>query len=381
MRKFIKFVALFLCFAVFLGCSSEEEEKLAKLSAHAESTRAVMANRCTTDADCMVTGCRGTMCRAMPEPDYCDHRFVIALDDESDLSTVRQIIMEQLTEREADTVRVGGYAAGRWTVSFQATPGQRERVEQTIQSLNFSGFARLHSRAADYTRAAFEKRAPNDNDIILKTMKGAGVLLEKKIRSGDILSKDDIRNTWEQTADLRAVVLSEDDEIERIWAYDVIFENVSHLRLWPIDKRQRLSVRLWKSFQHRVDNGDIVISGEVSDNMIETFRNWTQSQHLMVLMLGQEIIASALPEQAIEDGKFELIIHDGVKNETTVNAVEMLQRVAQMKGSVRIDAKATEAVERDITCGKKHPRTCACIEGYCGWRMNSDYNACLFESF
>ena len=363
---------------VAFGCNHDDEEE-AKFQATIEKTRTVLANQCTKDEDCMVTGCHQTMCRAMPEPDYCDQRIVLAADNAADIPVIKSIIAEQLTEQEADTLRVGGYAAGRWTISFQATQIQRNRVETLITNLSQSGFAKLHPKHTAHTQALYEKLSPQDPDIALRSMKGAGKLLEKQIRSGDVLSKDDIRNTWTQIASSLDVRVSEDDEIERLWAYDVVFGKISYLRIWPVDKRQRISLHFWKNLETRTDNGDIILSAQLSGLPAETFKSWTAGNDLIVLMIGNQVIASALPQQQIEDGLFELVIHDGAKNEITTQAVESLKAMTGLKGTCRIDSVATAKVERDIYCHQKFPRKCGCIQGACAYHLNADYNACLSE--
>lgn len=368
-----------LCLFVFCSCGREDKEKQAQNEAKAERARAVLANQCSSDADCIITGCRQTMCRAMPEPDYCDHRIVLSMESPDDAQAVKRIVAEQLTTRESDTIRIGGYSANRWTLSFHASQAQRERVESTLNSLAQSGLARLHPKAEQYSRAAFSALSATDPDIELRTMRGAGPLIEKKIRSGDVLSKDDIRSAWSHIAAIQDITLGNGDAFERIWSYDVVFDSVSQLRLWPVDRRQQLSVRTWKSISARVDNGDIVVTGDVGENMAETLRSWTQTPNLLLLTLGTEVIAAAIAQTPIEDGRFELIIADAAQNETKADAVEMLESINKMRGAVYIDAEATASAERDISCQDRFPRACACIEGYCGWRVNPDYNACLYE--
>lgn len=378
--RFLGIALACTCAVMAVSCGNDEEKKIAQIEAKAAHTKTVLANQCKLDSDCMMTGCRHTMCRAMPEPDYCDHRIVIALEDASDMEAVKQIAAKQLTPNESDTIRMGGYAAGRWTLSFHASQAQRERIETMLGMMSQSGFARLHPNAGAQTQAAFEAlSAKKVSDIALMSMRGAGVLIEKKIRSGDILSKDDIRDAWAQLDEIRNLSLTPDDAIERIWAYDIIFDAIASLRIWPIDRRQRISIGLWRDFSYRVDNGDIVISARLSDSVADTFRAWTSAGELIVLMLGNEIIATAIPEQPIEDGRFELIIQDGVKNEALLENVGMLENVVKMKGMVRIDSEATASVERDISCQKRFPRECGCIDGYCGWKTNPEYNACLYE--
>lgn len=361
------------------ACNDEEEAKEAKFQAKIERTRTVLANHCTQDSDCIITGCHKNMCRAMPEPEYCDHRLVLAIDDTSDIGAIKRIVTDQLTVQEAETVRLGGYAAGRWTLSFQATQAQRLRIETALDQLTHSGFARLHPKAEQHTQAIYKHLTQTDPDITLKSMKGAGKLVEKQIRSGDMLSKDDIRAAWTQVASIQNVKISEDDDIERIWAYDVIFDTIAQLRLWPIDKRQRISARFWTDFEYKTDNGDIILTAKLADAVIPTFESWTSTEQLITVMLGNEIIASALPQQTIGNGQFELIIQNAATSDTTLEAIETLKAVSEMKGAVRIDKDATAKVERDILCHQKHPRECACINGSCGWRMNVDYNACLYD--
>ena len=361
------------------GCHDDDDEKLAKYEAQVAKTRTVMANQCSNDSDCLVTGCHGTMCRAMPEPDFCDHRIVLAIDDPTDIPVIKKFVADQLTLSESESIRIGGYSAGLWTLSFQASQAQRLRVEQALQGLNHSGFAKLHPKANLHTQTAFEALSPKDRDMTLKTMKGAGKLIEKLIRAGDILSKEDIRNAWTQLSDIKNIRISDDDDIERFWAYDVIFDKQPALRLWPVDKRQRISVRLWKSISTRVDNGDLIVSAKLDDTVVDTFRQWTEKGEIILLIVGNEVVAPAIPQKNIEDGQFELVIDNHTQNETLNDAVDALKSIAQMKGTVRIDNKATASVERDITCHNQFPRECACIEGFCGWKINPDYNACLYE--
>ena len=373
-----------LCSMIVLifGCSGEDKKKEAELQAKVEKTRTVLANHCSNDADCIVTGCRHTMCRAMPEPDYCDHRIVLAMDDAEDVHAVQILVSEMLTVREAESVRIGGYGAGKWTLSFHASPIQRKRVEEALNNLSMSGFARLHPQAGAHTKALYEtlSKTESRSDLALREMRGAGMLVEKQIRSGDILSKDDIRAAWEQIAPaIESVHLNDDDEIERFWAYDVIFDKISQLRLWPIDKRQRITAKLWNDLESRVDNGDIILTASLAPSVVDTFKNWTSTGELIAILVGNEVVATAIPQKNITDGRFELVIENGASQETIVSNVETLKSVAHMKGGVHIDKKATENVERDISCHHQFPRECACIEGSCGWKMNADYNKCLYE--
>ena len=209
-------------------------------------------------------------------------------------------------------------------------------------------------------------------------MKGVGKLTEKKIRSGDVLSKDDVRNTWTLVAPSLDVKVSDDDDIERLWGYDVIFDTISYLRFWPVDKRQRISIRLWREFDFRTDNGDIILTAQLADPVVDSFKQWTQDRKLIVVLLGNEVLATTLPEQVVSNGHFDIVIHDGAKDETLMNSIETLKAVSRMKGGVRIDRDSTQKVERDITCHEKYPRKCACIDGSCGWDVNTDYNACLY---
>ncbi|MBO4351339.1 MAG: hypothetical protein J6A01_10385 [Proteobacteria bacterium] len=369
----IFFIALFAC---VLGACNDDEKKEAEFKAKVEKTRTVLSNHCSTDSDCMVTGCHKTMCRAMPEPEYCEQRIVLDMDDKNDIPVVRGIVSDLLTVREAETVRIGGYAAGKWTLSFMATQAQRERIETTLNHISQSGFARIHPNAETYSQALFDKLADPDSE--LRTMKGVGILTEKKIRSGDVLSKDDVRNTWALAAPSLDVKVSDNDDIELLWGYDVLFDTISHLRFWPVDKRQRISIRLWKEFDYRTDNGDIILTAQLADPVVDTFKQWTQDHKLIVVLLGNEVLATTLPEQIVSNGHFDIVIHDGAKNETLIKSMETLKAVSQMTGGVRLDRDSTQKVERDITCHEKYPRECGCIEGSCGWKLNIDYNACLY---
>ena len=71
------FCLLFL-FSVTLmfGCSNDDEKE-AQFQATVEKTKTVLANQCSKDEDCIVTGCHQNICRAMPEPDYCDQRLFV----------------------------------------------------------------------------------------------------------------------------------------------------------------------------------------------------------------------------------------------------------------------------------------------------------------
>ncbi|MBQ9396081.1 MAG: hypothetical protein IJU23_11305 [Proteobacteria bacterium] len=372
-----KLISILLLMLVLVSSCNDDAKKEAEYQAKVEKTRMVLGNHCETDSDCMITGCHNTMCRAMPEPDFCDQRLVLAMDEDDDVPVIREIVKSQLTEEEAETVRIGGYSAGKKTLSFMATPVQRERVEIALNQLSQSGFARLHPRATDYSEALYERL--KNNDTTMRSMKGVGKLVERQIRSGDVLSKDDIRNTWTQAATALNEKIGDNDDIELLWGYDVIFGKISQLRFWPVDKRQRISARLWKDLESRTDNGDLILTATLADSVVATLKSWTETQRLVVLMVGNEVVATALPAIPIEDGRFELVIHDGAKNENLKDAVASLQKISQMKGGIRIDHKATQRVERDITCNEQFPRKCGCVRGSCDWNVNPDYNKCLFE--
>ena len=376
MKKLIPLLCAAAC--LINACDDDEKKREAEIQAKVEKVRTVLANQCSKDDDCMITGCHNSMCRAMPEPEYCDQRIVVAVENEADIAAVKRIVTEQLTVSEADSLRIGGYAAGKWTISFNAPQSQRKR-ESALEHLPQSGFARLHPAAQKYTNALYGELQHLGSDVSLKSMKGVGNLVEKQIRSGDILSKDDIRNTWEQIEPSLAVKVSEDDEIERLWAYDVIIQKIAYLRLWPIDKRQRITARLWKDFDMRVDNGDIIISATLEQPFADTLRRWTENGSIIVVLLGTEVVASAIPNTAITDGSFELVINDGAKSDITKQNIQTLKAVTQLKGSVHLDRPATAKVERDLTCLEQFPRECACIDGSCGWKQNVDYNKCLYE--
>lgn len=371
-----------LAFTALLAACSNSDKEEAEFQAKVEKTRSVLANQCSSDADCIVTGCHHTMCRAMPDEDFCDHRIVIAMDSADDVSAVRNLVSGMLTIREAETIRLGGYAAGKWTLSFQAPPIQRQRIENALQNLSMSGFARLHPKSPAHSEALFEAliKTGQPSDFALRDMKGAGPLVEKQIRSGDVLSKDDIRTAWEQIASsLDSVQISEDDNIERFWAYDVLFGPISQLRLWPIDKRQRISVRQWTDFDMHTDNGDIIITATLLPSVSDTFRRWTESGSLITLLVGNEVIASTIPRTIIEDGRFELVILNAASNDTLTSSLFTLESIIQMKGGIHIDRIATQSVEKDISCHHNYPRTCACIQGNCDWAPNPEYDRCLFE--
>ena len=376
MKKLIPLLCSIAC--LFNACDDDKKRE-AEIQAKVEKVRTVLANQCSKDDDCVITGCHNSMCRAMPEPEYCDQRIVVAVENESDIAAVKRIVTEQLTVTEAETLRIGGYAAGKWTISFHAPQSQRKRVESALEHLPQSGFARLHPNASTYTTALYDELKQFGSDIALRAMKGVGNLVEKQIRSGDILSKDDIRNTWEQIEPALSVKVSDDDDIERLWAYDVIIQKIAYLRLWPVDKRQRITARLWNDFDMRTDNGDIIISATLDQPFADTLRRWTEDGSIIVVLLGTEIIASAIPNIPISDGTFELVISNGAKSEIMMEKTRTLKAVTQIKGAVHLDRSATAKVERDLTCLERFPRECACIDGSCGWKTNVEYNKCLYE--
>jgi len=319
------------------------------------------------------------MCRAMVEEAFCDHRLVIALDDAADLEAVQRIVAQKLTVREAETVRAGGYAAGQWTLSFHASASQRRRIEITLEHLAHSGLGRLHPRAEAQSRALFEALSPSDADISLKTMQGAGPLIEKQIRSGDLLSKSSIRDAWQQlAAALDGIQFSQEDEQERFWAYDILTGRIAFLRLWPMDRRQRISLKHWVDFSHYFENRDWYVRGELSSEMAKVLERWTGDGILVGLLLGNEVIATGLARSVIDDGHFAFILRGVAENEDLRESLEVLSLIAQMRGGVHLVPEATALVEQDIACHEKHPRECACLDGTCGWRLNIEYNACLY---
>ncbi len=381
MSKNPLFARIFLCLACFGVCScgddeaKREEEQRVKI----EKERSLLSNSCQQDSDCIVTGCRNSLCRAMPEDEYCDHRIVLQLDDKKDLGVVERIVKQRLTVREAESVRLGGHSAGKWLLSFQGPQAQRERVERALETLSMSGLAVLHPNAAEDSQKIFEAFGGND-DVKLRTMRGAGALVEKLIRSGDLLSKDDIRDAWKSVAPKLNETFDLQNDIEHLWGYDVITGKMPYIRLWPVDRRSRISVKMWTKMKYRVENGDIHIEGSLSDNASDSLMQWTTQKRLVLLLLGNEILATALPNTEIEDGNFELIMRGAGGNRDLIDALDVLDAVADMKGSVRIDSEATARVERDIKCMQEHPRECGCMNNVCGWKHNPDYNQCLYDN-
>ncbi len=373
--KFVVFALLGLFAAT--SCSDKEEIE-AKQRALVEENRALLSNTCKQDSDCIITGCRNTLCRTIVEEDYCDHRLVVALDHKEDLGVVEKVVKQRLTVREAETLRMGGYAAGQWTISFQASQAQRERVEQVLENLSLSGLSVLHENSVSDSQKLFDA-FDHDPDVALRSMRGAGNLVEKQIRSGDLLSKDDIRDTWQAVKPKLDLVYAPDD-IEHLWAYDVVTGKVSYLRFWPLDRRMNMSVKMWESLNIRREGEDLHVEGSLGDDDALLFEGWTDASKLIVLTLGNEVLASALPSKSIDDGKFDLIIKSAANHEDLMDALEVLKAISKMKGSVRLDQAATKLVEHDIECHRQHPRECGCVKERCAWKTNPDYNACLYEN-
>ncbi|MBQ8035538.1 MAG: hypothetical protein IJ268_00960, partial [Proteobacteria bacterium] len=96
MHRLLFHAIILLSALIFFGCGSDDEKE-AKFQAKVEKTKTVLANQCSKDEDCVVTGCHQTLCRAMPEPDYCDQRIVLAAADSADIPVLKSIIAEQLT--------------------------------------------------------------------------------------------------------------------------------------------------------------------------------------------------------------------------------------------------------------------------------------------
>lgn len=372
---FVSLCAVGVCF--FAACS-DEEKKLEEARVRDMRTREILSNTCHEDQDCMMTGCRKMLCSSMDQADACDHRLVIALEYPEDIKAVENFVKQRLTVREAESVRVGGYAAGLWTVSFQASLSQRHSIQFALETIAMSGLAVLHKNVVEDSQALFEA-FKGDPDVSLRHMHGAGRLVEKQIRSGDWLSKDDIRDTWlgitpvlENTFDIK-------NDIEHLWAYDIITGNIAFIRLWPIDSRTRIPLSQWKDFKYRLENGDIHMEGSLNDHAASVFESWTEARKLILLTLGNEVLASALPKQTIDDGSFDMIIRAGSDHHDLMAALDSFREISLMKGTVRIDAEATARVERDIACHQKAERECGCIDGTCGWKQNPAYNACLYE--
>ena len=377
LTRYITFI-LFCFFVVMTSCNNDEKQKQEAFKQKVERDKEIQSNPCRKDSDCIITGCRGTLCRSMVEDEYCDHRLVMTLDDKRDLGVIERIVKQRLTVREAESVRLGGHSAGKWILSFQAPQAQRERIEHTIASLAMSGLAVLHPTAVEDSKKVYDA-FHNHPDVFLRTMRGAGPLVEKQIRSGDLLSKDDIRDAWQSMAPILEKTFDVKNDIEHFWSYDVITGKIAYLRLWPVDKRTRISVKLWDSLNYHIENGDIHVEGQLSDKITDQLEKWTSEERLILLLLGNEVLASALPEDMITDGKFDIILRSASANEDLVDAMEILSSVAEMKGGVRLDPEATAHVERDIECHKKFPRQCGCTNNVCGWKTNVDYNGCLYE--
>lgn len=367
----------FLALSFWASCGGESEAERVERE-WVEKSREAVANRCQEDSDCFVTGCHETMCRAVLEPDFCEHRIVVSLDDERDLSALERIVEQLLTVNEADTVRLGGYAANRWTLSFHAPRQQRVRLEAMLSELGQSGLGVLHVKSDELSRGLYDRLFDSDKDIALRTMRGAGVLFEKQIRSGDVLSKDDIRDAWFELADAIKDSFYEDEALERFWAFDVLPLGIAHLRLWPIDRRFRLPVKQWEQFSVQEEGVDWHIRGQVLPVSKSLLERWTSGGNLVVLLLGNQVLGSAIAKESISDGRFDFVIREQGENPELSMALKTLTLVSEMRGGLRIDADATANVERDLKCAKAHARQCGCIDGACTWGMDVEFNRCLY---
>ncbi len=370
---FIRFIVLIIfcpCY-FFFACNADTEPNV--YEEKLQRDKQAIQNQCASDADCHVSGCHRTLCRATFEDDFCEHRFVVRLDEESDLLALLAYVRGLLTEREAETLQSGGYATNLWTISFHASLSQRARVMDALRALAYSGFAKLDKDARSLSVSLSQELGINDRDISLKTMQGAGPLVEKLIRSGDVLSRNDISKTWEALSPQ----LADSSESRFQWDYDVVIDTKSSIRLWPVYKNERISVFHWKEFSYFVDAEDIVVSGELSQKQAEILQRWSKSEELILLTLGREVLTAASVKQAIEDGEFELRLHRGAKKRELLKQLTTLQRLFDMSGGVQFDEHATAQVERDISCSKKLKRDCACVQGHCQWRVNKEFNECM----
>lgn len=367
------FGASALALILLLSSACNNDEQTSAYEKKLQRDKQAIQNQCISDADCHVSGCHQTLCRATIEADFCEHRFVVRLDNENDLAAIMAYVRALLTDREAETLQSGGYATNLWTLSFHASLSQRQRVASALRALSYSGLAILDKDALRASHSLAQQLSAVDRDISLKRMQGAGPLVEKIIRSGDVLSRNDISKTWENLSPL----LPDTGALDYSWDYDVVLDTISSIRLWPVYKNERIAVFDWSQFSFNVEDEDLRLSATVAKKDVDTLKKWSQNQAIILLSLGREILVAARVKEPIQGDSFEMLIHGGAKKRELSSQLKTLQRLYEMQGGVHFDEDATSRVERDLDCAKKVDRSCACIVGNCQWRVSPEFNECM----
>lgn len=373
-RYLRSFTLLFLCVwaSLFVSCrqGGDDEAYQEKL----ERDRFAISNQCHDDADCYVSGCHHSLCRATIEDDFCEHRYVLRLDTRDDLAALEAFVRTLLTEREAQSLRSGGYATQLWTLSLHASLGQRQRITEALRAVSLTGLTYLAPSATEVSEALAARLGPDDRDIRLRRTQKAGPLVEKIIRSGDILSRDDISRTWEHLMPL----LNNEAE-KHHWDFDIIFESIPILRLWPVPKHERITVFAWESYEEIEDGDDLILRMGLNEKHAERLEQWSAKSEVILLVLGREVLIAAQLETSPGAIHYDLRIQGGKKNTVLRQHLEVLELLYGMEGSIQFDENATLRVERDIYCTQKVQRDCACIVGQCQWKNSKGYNACMIE--
>ncbi len=372
-----RFCVLFVVVVVCLLASSCRDEPNPEIEAKKVRDIEAIQNICHQDSDCFVTGCYEHVCRAAPDESICEHRLVVRLERDEDRAALETLISSELTPLEALTLRIGGYAARLWTLSFHASLQQRGRIISELQHIASSGIARVAANSAELSRAlAAELIQRGVDDVALVKTQVVGELVEVGIRSGDILSLRDVEAKWAEVGKIASAFWAR-GELAYDVAYDVVMDPLPALRLWPVDKTTRLYVSQFASL-HVKRTDEIELQIVLNETQRTWLAQWIQDiARPLVFIIGARVMTPMLVEAGVRGHKLTVSMPLKSDDVSQQRELEKLEKLSQIKGVLRYEAQATSHAERDLDCHRQHRRTCACVAGHCQWRSHPKYQACL----
>ncbi len=349
---------------------------------HAERVhfKAASRNHCGSDAECIETGCRGTICRALPDKRSCIHRVVLSVhgDDapSSYITAVRSLVGPELTDRERDTLQVHPREGGL-LLSFHASLVHREAVLESLDGLRGGGFYGVHPNSERIVDTVLSECG--DAAISTRVAQGGPRLLEVALEAGDVLSREDVDVA---TARLREALAGHIPSGARVGFEPILDAHPPVLRAWIVDTRSVVDVADLEQVELRPSDDETVsvlegrLAGEARDGLagLTTYQNGRP----VVLLVGDDVLAAPLVIGPVTEGHFALTLTMTASDHSALDRLERVRSAPPLARAVRLDREATALVERDIECLMARPplTTCACVEGFCGWEESPELKAC-----
>lgn len=366
------------------GCG-EDPEKVARRErnvARSAQLKEAAQNHCTTDDDCQVTGCHGTLCRALPDEAYCLHRLVLARAPEVPEARVAHLVTvlleSVLTPREFETLTVAPLSNGSLLASFHAPLAQRARIETLLAAQAAGGFYLPHMQSDAIANAVMAEVAragtPDNLPVLVREAEGGLRLVEVPVAGGELVSLADVRAARERVEQLLEPLRPPDAVIA---TEALLAREVPVVRGWVLTSEGAVSLDRIVELQF----GGTRVEGRLDADgtaRLEALSARARDRALAVVVDG-EVIGAPLASGLVREGVFELNVPEAEFDPALRDALHRLDSSSELSKSAWLDRVATADAEVELGCWTAQPplARCGCVEGQCGWAPREPLEMCL----